>query len=428
VRNLLQRLPALWQSEYAALLVLIVSIQGTVLVSQAVAAIFFDPVFIGKIRTFESGFSVMLLIAGFGAPGLAIRELAASRHDPELAGTQFRNLILLPVMGAVIALVVAVPLQHVAHPAFSIGFLSLAAAALLLALVNTVRLLSAVGQAIGATRTIAFAVLVGAMLSGMAHLAGALGGTLESWLMGRVAGETILLIFLIMSFRRFLPTSAGWRFHSTRFLRLIARSTTVNLGLITRMAADSAPILMLGFAVAAAVHAGTGDEIALRSNVGYFGIATLLLSLGMLPISVVCQQAIPYLTRAESGDDRLTIRRATLLRAVAVALSGALLIGMALLILTLVGLVDWAAASAALALLPSLFLKAIAATCGSVLLASDRLSPPMWVNLAELGAIAGVFACADQAYGVSVAVVATLIGSVISAGGMLMIELTGAKK
>jgi O-antigen/teichoic acid export membrane protein len=427
VQGILRRLPAIWQSEYAALLVLIVSIQGTVLGSQAVAAIFFDPVFIGKIRTFESGFSVILLIAGFGAPGLAIREIAASRHDPQAAGAQFRNLILLPVIGASLALACALIVSRFDQTVLSMGLLSIAAASLLLALVNTVRLLGAVGQAVGATRNIALAALAGAALSGVAHLAGAVGGTLESWLIGRVAGEAVLLLFLLFMLRRFRPASDGWRFHPGLFLKLLVRSTTVNLGLIARMAADTTPILLLGLAVTAAIDAGMGAEVTLRSNIGYFGIATLLLTLGMLPVSVVCQQAIPHLTRTETDAERTRMRRATLLRAGMVAVAAIALIGGAIGSASWIGLFEWPAVIATLAVLPALLLKAVAAAAGSILLAANRLTPPLWINLSELALIIGIFACADQPYGVSVAIMATVIGSAISAGGMLTTLLIGAK-
>jgi len=94
------------KGDFLPILALVIAVQGTVLVSQSVAALLLDTAAVGRIRLFESMISIGVLIAGFGAPALAIREMASHEHA-ERRGEMLRDLLILPVMGAILICVVA---------------------------------------------------------------------------------------------------------------------------------------------------------------------------------------------------------------------------------------------------------------------------------------------------------------------------------
>ena len=396
------------KGDFLPILALVIAVQGTVLISQSGAALFLDPVAIGKIRLFESVISIGVLVAGFGAPALAIREMAA-HPNTALRAELLRDLLLLPLLGAavlgVLALVGALLEAKWILPARDV----LLASALLLVAVNLVRLASAVSQGLLIVRHIYGWVIVGSLLAAALQVAGAAFGTLPSWIAGRLIGEIVLLACILFAMRGNFPGVAWRQFPRIRaLLTTMSRATIVNIGLIIRMVADAAPILLLGGLVAGIAPQASGLDM------GHFGVATLFLTAALLPISVVAQRTLPLITAA-SGNVQDAIMRLFRRRMMMLGFAIAGIIAAAAMGLRLFdnGRLDAGLVAAAVLML-SIPFKAVASAYGTTMLAKGELGWPVWITFAELVLITGVMATSSMIEPLWKAVLAVIAGSVLS--------------
>ncbi len=391
---------------------LVVAIQGTVLISQSAAALFLDPAAIGEIRVFESIISVCVLIAGFGAPALAIRDVAA-HGEGSFRSELLRDLFLLPVIGAVLLGILASILMAFefewTHRVSDIVLASL----VLLVAVNLVRLASAVAQGLLIARHIYLWVVAGSFIAAVSQIIGASVGTIDSWVGGRLLGEIILLACILVAIRGNIPTIA-WRksLHISNLVKTMSRATMVNTGLILRMAADAAPILLLGGLLPAITKSGNG------SDVGHFGVATLFLTAALLVPAVVSQRTLPIIAAASDLERPMVIRN-FLLRMMVVGLVVAACLAATAISLRLFddGRLDKGLVAAAI-IMVAVPLKAIATAFGTVMLAKGELRLPLWITLAELSAIVLVFSCVDSTDAVWTAACSVIVGAAISVVGM----------
>jgi O-antigen/teichoic acid export membrane protein len=403
------------KGDFIPVLILVVAIQGTVLISQSVAALFLNPVVIGQIRLFESVVSVAVLVAGFGAPALAIREMAA-HAAPGARASVLRTLILLPFIGTgLLALASVGAMVAGVQSIVSVSHL-LAAALLLLVAVNLVRLASAVSQGLLIVRQVYFWVLAGSLLSVIAQVTGGLFASLPSWIAGRLAGELVLLACIFFGMRSSIATFATPSAFSVQQLwQTMARAMAVNAGLLLRMIADALPILLLGAAVAA------GNRSATAADVGHLGLATLFLTAAMLPPAVISQRTLPLITGEQDASRRtrlikLFLKR-MLLAGVAVASIGALA-ALALRLLDEGRLEAGLIASAAVMM--AVPFKAMATAFGTLMLARGDFSSPFWITLIEAicVAVTANFAIAQSALAGTVLVI--IAGAIISLAGLCM--------
>jgi hypothetical protein len=358
--------------------------------------------------------SIGVLIAGFGAPALAIREMATHEHA-ECRGEMLRDLLILPVMGAIMICVVALVATVFGAtwilPWRDVLFIS----TLLLVAVNLVRMASAVAQGLVIVRHVYIWVIAGSIMAASMQIAGAAFGSISGWITGRLLGELALLISMLFAMRRHFPDIL-WRqrLHLGNLFNNMVRATIVNAGLILRMFADAAPILLLGGVFGGLGQAASGDDI------GHFGIATLFLTACLLPLSVMSQRALPLITtaRQHGGSSAIpTFRRHLLLVSILIALtmSGALI---------LVSLSNQARQDQALwagaALMLAVPMKAVASGIGTIMLARGELKLPVWITLAELLTILMVFACSGTTDVVWTAVLSIIVGSGTSLVSMLV--------
>lgn len=414
------------RQDYLPIFVLILSVQGSVLISQAVSVLLVSPGLLGSIRTFESVTSVLVLLAGFGAPALAVREMAAYETPDERAAA-LRDLMLLPavgvgVIGIAIVLALATGWSWI-QPLKAI----LPTALLLLLLVNLSRLMAAVAQGLLIAGRVYLFAIPGALLSAALHVIGAWHGSVGSWALGRVAGEAILLTLLLAGVWRQLPgLNIRESLHARRFLRGMGRATLVNSGLIVRMTADAAPILLMGVTIAWGLH-GAVDRDSMRLNIGYYGIANLVLTFGMLPLSVIGQQAVPRLTLAYRQGGFAAARRSYFDRVVLLSTcAGAAIAAVALLAHFTLDIPSAPALLPAAVLMIALPIKALASALGVTLLASGRFATPIWVNGVELIVIVLAFAIAPYPSSVWTAVIATIVGSMVSLAGLQLSARMGS--
>lgn len=400
--------------DFFPIFVLIVSIQGTVLVSQGLATLFLPPDKLGQIRTFESVISIGILVAGFGAPALAIREIA-SHPDDGGRTLVLRNLILLPLFGALITGFAILAVAIFASDWLRVGGEILFAAIFLLMAANLVRLSSAASQGMRIVRSVYGWVIAGSILAVAIQLISATTGDLTSWVVGRVVAEVILLISLLVGMRyRFSLTVWTQRIDLARLLSTMGHATLVNAGLILRMIADAAPILMLNGIFLIGI---SGASLA---DVGHFGVATLFLTAAQLIPAVLSQRTLPYLASergARQSARAAEFRRAMFLTGCIIALFGS---GIGILALHFD---DGRLRPGLLAALAALFavpLKSLATAYGTIMLAQGHFRLPVWVTLGELFCIVLVVRLGLGSTPLWQAVAALICGSLISVLGMLI--------
>jgi O-antigen/teichoic acid export membrane protein len=357
--------------------------------------------------------SVAVLVAGFGAPALAIREMAA-HSAPAARAAVLRNLVLLPFAGTgLLALASAGAMLAGIGAIIPVGHV-LAAGLLLLIAVNLVRLASAVSQGLLIVRQVYFWVLAGSVLSVVAQVIGGLFASLPSWVTGRLAGELVLLACILLAMRVSIAAfGTPSAFSVQQLLQTMARAMAVNAGLLLRMIADALPILLLG----AAVAAGSGSATA--ADLGHLGLATLFLTAALLPPAVISQRTLPLITGEVDTARRaklvaLFLRR-MLLAGLAVAGVGAI----AALTLRLLddGRMEPGLMAAAVVMIAVPF-KALATAFGTLMLAKGDFRSPIWVTLTEAICVAGLthFAIARSAIAGPVLVI--IAGAIISLVGL----------
>jgi O-antigen/teichoic acid export membrane protein len=299
LRSLYQRLSV---GDYLPIFLLIIAVQGTVILSQALAAVIVSPAQLGDIRTFENVFAVLVLTASFGAPTLAMREIAIHQNQSERAQT-LRDLILLPVVGTLITILICVGLGVAGFNFFNGTITALAFGIALLITVNLTRLFSAVAQGLQIARVIYLWAFGGALLCATIQTAGAMIGTSIGWIIGRLIGELVLLTTLAISIRGNLRDVAWLEPVATsRLIATMGRATIINLALIVRMMADAAPIVLLNLLVRQQLLQRLHPASELRNDIGYFGLATLTLTIALLPISVMSQREQPILAQVRSSE------------------------------------------------------------------------------------------------------------------------------
>lgn len=401
------------RGDFLPVLALVIAIQGTVLISQSAAALFLAPAAIGQIRLFESAVSVAVLVAGFGAPALAIRDIAAHREGA-VRSELLRDLLLLPILGAAaLGLLGGIITLFEFDWAAQVANVLIASLALLVA-VNLVRLASAIGQGLLIVRHIYLWAVAGSLMAATSQIFGASVGSIGSWIGGRLLGEALLLACILFAMQGNLP-ALSWRTapRIPALLKTMGRATLVNAGLTLRMISDAAPILLLGGVLPGIVKEASG------ADVGHFGVATLFLSAALLAPAVVSQRTLPLIAAA-SESMRPVIFHQFLLRMIAVGLVVAAVLTTIAVSLRFFddGRLDRGLV-AAIWIMLSVPVKSIATAFGTMMLAMGELRLPIWITLLELTVVVLVFSCVGGTDAVWTATSSVIIGAVMSLIGMV---------
>lgn len=392
---------------YLPLLVLTVAIQGTVLISQTLASLFVPLDHTGAIRTFESVASVAILCGSLGTQTLAIREIAAARASDRQARI-LGELLFLPFIGAGALGLLALVLMMTGRTLGGVGATSLLPAIALILLVSLTRLLSGAAQGLFKVDAVYRWVIVGSGAAVLCHLAGAFWGSLTSWIIGRCLGEAILLASVAHALWNACPALWTMGRASLRGIALWVRTgISVNIALILRMTADALPIVMMG-------------AISARAVIGQFGIATLALTLALLPIAVSTQLALPKLAAVPLAEQRQAFRRLVFgVLAGAVLLSGGAT-GLGLAVRPWLGSAERDSVTAILVILWTLPLRSLALGFGALSLARSNYLGPLLVNLVELVTVATVMALKPFGGTIWTPLLAVFIGASVSFAGMAL--------
>lgn len=400
------------RGDFLPVLALVIAIQGTVLISQSAAALVLDPAAIGQIRIFESIISVAVLLGGFGAPALAVRDVA-THSEGSFRSQLLRDLFLLPVFGALLLGLLASLVAIFEFDWSERVHDNLLASLALLVAVNLVRLASAIAQGLLIVRHIYLWVIAGSLMAAASQILGASSGTIGSWIGGRLLGEALLLVCILFAMRHNLP-SISWQNvpRIPALLNTMARATLVNAGLTLRMVADAAPILLLG-GLSLGINKGGAD-------VGHFGVATLFLTAAMLVPAVVSQRTLPIIAAASDLARPTIIRRFLVRMAVSGLVVAACLTATALLLrLFDNGRLDTGLVAAAI-IMASVPMKTMATAYAAIMLAEGELTFTIFVTLLELAAIGLVFSCLDSTNAVWTASASVVLGSAVSMIGMIV--------
>lgn len=405
-------------SDYLPIFALIIAVQGTVLVSQALGALLVSPAHLGVIRTFESVFGVLVLVAGFGAPALAVREMAM-HHDPTEQANVLRDLTLLPISGALITVAAAGALMLAGINFVDGPGIALVLGVFLLIAVNLVRLVAAAAQGLQIVRHIYLATIAGSLACAAIQTIGAVSGSAAGWVAGRLVGEAVLLASLVTAAWKHLP-KVVWSqpIGPRRLAGTMGRATVLNLALIVRMAADAAPIVLLSLAFKQKMLISIAAAQSLREEIGYFGLATLAMTLAMLPISIVSQREQPVLTRATTSERarlEAALRQRMLFTSIVISLP----------LLAMAGLFNYLQipkispamlpAAALFAIVP---VKAIALARAGILMSRGRYAPILATNIVELGMTILYVLVIDQSATKWTGVAAIAVGSGVSLIGL----------
>lgn len=402
--------------DFLPIFVLIAAIQGTVLISQSLSATFLTPQEIGQIRSFESVISIGILLTGFGAPALAIREIAAQDND-RMRGNVLRDLTVLPFFGTVLfsifaCIVSLFPIEWLREARETL----VSVAALLLA-ANLVRLSSAISQGLLIVSNVYRWVLLGASIGTIIQIAMATKADLSWWIWGRFVSELVLLMCILIGMRSHLSNLKLARgLNLKAVLVIMGPATMVNIGLLLRMLADAAPILLLGGFLTAAIPGGTAEDV------GYFGIATLFLSAAQFGPAIISQRNLPLLVAAK-GMER-SRRAARFCKTMwysgcGIAIAGATLAQM------FMELDDGRISEGLLVssiIMLSVPIKSLATAFGTCMLSKGDYKSPIWVTLFELIIIVLLFKINVGLSSLHAAAFAVILGSIFSAAGLYIAD------
>ena len=370
--------------DYFSILALILAVQGTVLASQAIAALFISIELLGAIRTFESVFAVLVLIAGFRAPALAVREFAL-RENTNNHALLLRDLTLFPLVGAVLAALLSIGLILAGFKLEEGPGQVIALGLLLLISVNLTRLAAAVAQGLQSVGRVYRAAIGGACGCAVIQVLGAATGHVEGWIAGRLIGEILLLSIIVIFNRAHFPSPQWFAKLDVRSLfTKLAQATSLNFGLIVRMAVDAAPIALLNIVASWQIALSLRGDRDLLVDIGHFGLATLAMTAAMMPLSVISQRQQPILTAAAANDRRrleLELRKRMIWTSIAVSIP---LMALALL----VHFLSFRQISMAMLPAAALFMlvpaKSVALAQAGILMSYGRYKAILAVNVVEL--------------------------------------------
>ncbi|VVE35091.1 hypothetical protein PCE31107_03863 [Pandoraea cepalis] len=386
-----------------SVLILTMCIQGGIIASQLFTTLYLTSSEVGVIRALESILSILVLGVSFGAPSLAIREAAAHADDSERAHLMARLLIIELVAGGV-TFVVLLTIQRFLPNTETIRLVSRVAAVALLT--NSVRVLAGFAQGLQITTQVSIPLIVSTTASMAIVTVSAYSFGIGGWVVGRYVGEaTVLLAFVFCLrdyFRKVFPLFSRKNLPSKS---LVILGFTANLALVVRLVCDNLPILGM-----------TAAKVK-PDQIGYFGIATLVLMAPTLLMAVTSQVELPRIVTVAHDLLRVTDRLRRLTRALAKI--GGLCIAVSLLAGIVNRLILHISYTATLDILVvislALPLRGIALSVGTVFMALRHYRTSMYVNVAEVmltSVPAYVLARTFGAYG---AAAAFLLGSLISA-------------
>lgn len=283
---------ALVQSSFRAgvphLLLSVVAVQGLTFLTQLFIARRVGPSGFGIVRSVESILTVALIVASFGMPILAVKCMQELTDDVARGRLLGKLMTLAFAVAAATAVSIGLMLPYFVRSDVSSYLGALAFVLVLSACSRTainyfqgVKLVARVSLLTVAVASVSFLIIVAAVWT----------FGLDGWVMGRYAGELLLLTFALVYTRRVISfTGVLPAQYSSRALLLL--SAPITLSLLARSGLDNLGMIWM-------THQGIPTR-----ELGIYGLATLLAMPVLLIPATVSSTALPrFVERARGGAD-----------------------------------------------------------------------------------------------------------------------------
>ncbi|WP_412461840.1 lipopolysaccharide biosynthesis protein [Pseudomonas sp. SC11] len=346
-------------------------IQGGVIISQFLIAPFVDPAVVGVVRSLETVLALVVLAGSLGMQSIAVRDTAACK-DVALQQAVLRQVFVLVGLTSMLVMF-GIFVAHAFVLTTAISTYVFFACGLVL-VTNLLRTSTGFAQGAKAIHEIYLVLMVATAVGVVLHVTLTWRYGIQGWISARYVTELLCLTLVWWRMRaHVVPSLNLFKVNGRELMALASSGVTVNASLFVRLLVDSLPVLML-----TALHVRTEE-------IGFFGLANLSLVLGLLPLAIIAQRAIPDLVEVLGDPPKLAARFKAFLRSivlVSLTMAAALIIAAAGWLL-LVGGQYHVAAQYVLVLALSLPLKAAALGCGTMLVALRVFGLSLKVNIIE---------------------------------------------
>jgi len=333
---------------------------------------------------------------------IAIRDTAASTGRSRQSDVLRQVFLLVSITSVVV--IVGIYIAHKFLLSSAISLYVLNACGLVL-LTNLLRVTTGFAQGVKVINEIYFILLLVTAVGIILHIILTRLYGVEGWIVARYVGEFFCLGAVWWKLRTYIfPALNFVQVDRHRVIEIATSGLTINAGLFVRLLVDSLPVLML-----TALHVRTEE-------IGFFGIAILSLVLGLLPLAIIAQRALPDLVEVLNHKSVLCSRYNAFVKSMLkVSSAVALLLILASAVwLVFVGGVYKLTAMYVIVLALTLPLKAISLACGTMLVALRVFGLSLKVNIVE-----GIFALMILYFGIPVwggwaGVLAYAVGALLS--------------
>lgn len=358
-------------SRLLQLFIVTACIQGGVIISQFLIAPFVEPSVVGVVRSLETIMALVILAGSLGMQSIAIRDTAAC-DNLSMQQTVLRQVyVLVGITSVVVMLGIFLAHEFVLTTAIS-SYVFLTCGLVLIT--NLLRVTTGFAQGAKVIKEIYLALMFVTGAGVLLHVALTWQYGIQGWIAARYVTEALCLMAVWWRLRSYVgPAMQLFNVRRGALTATAGSGLTINASLFVRLLVDSLPVLML-----TALHVRTEE-------IGFFGLANLSLVLGILPLAIIAQRAIPDLVEVLHAPEELSAKFKALLKSMVLVSS---IMAVALVItavgwLWLIGGQYEMAAKYVAAIALSLPLKAVVLACGTMLVALRVFDLSLKVNIIE---------------------------------------------
>jgi len=346
-------------------------IQGGVIISQFLIAPFVEPAVVGVVRSLETVIALVVLAGSLGMQSIAIRDTAASTEQGEQARVLRQVFVLVGITSAVVMLGIFLAHEFVLTTAIS-SYVFMTCGLVLFT--NLLRVTTSYAQGAKAINEIYVALMFVTGTGVILHVVLTKLYGIQGWMAARYVTEVLCLAAVWWRLREHIaPALKLFEVKRGALMATAASGMTINASLFVRLLVDSLPVLML-----TALHVKTEE-------IGFFGLAILSMVLGLLPLAIIAQRAIPDLVEVLEDKALLAANFKAFLKSM-ILVSSSMSLALVLAAggwLMLIGGQYEMTAKFVLILALSLPLKAIVLSCGTMLVALRVFGLSLKVNIVE---------------------------------------------
>lgn len=353
------------------LFIITACIQGGVIISQFLITPWVDPSVVGVVRSLETVIALVVLAGSLGMQSIAIRDTAASGSFSERGDVLRQVFILVGISSAVVIIGIYIAHEFVLTSAISSYVFTTCG---LVLVTNLLRVTAGFAQGAKAIADIYFVLMLVTGVGIVLHVVLTKLYGVQGWMLARYLGELFCLAAVWWKLRSYIFQALNFRkVNLQEVLATASSGITINASLFVRLLVDSLPVLML-----TAFHVRTEE-------IGFFGIAILSLVLGLLPLAIIAQRALPDLVEVLGDKDAVRKKFKALSKTMIIASSAValLLVIFSSIWWLFIGGLYKVTALYVIFLALTLPLKAIALSCGTMLVALRIFGLSLKINILE---------------------------------------------